>query len=204
LIVVLGNPGDGVNAGKRRGIVEVAELLAERCRVPTLALRVKVDRQLVLVAWQNGKEIMRYCSDPSREPQADRDVLDDPLGAEDAPELLRLFGSTSAGDAKAEEKFEELLDEGIDPDSVSESERLSEVLKVLGLPTWVVATGSLPKRLSIGPAISDMTRLRVGRTGLPGILENVAVGRLRKKWTPAPVITDPPSADMSGFDPLFM
>jgi hypothetical protein len=199
-IVVIGHPGAAVVASKRRGIVEVASVVAARTMTPVLAIQVKEDRQLALVAWEDGEENARYCSDPSREPDADDDVLDSPVGAEGAAVLARVCGK----DEKAADELEELLDEGIDPDSTSESERLRTVMRLLDLPSWLVAIGSLPRRLSIGPTKASMTRLRAGRTGLLSVALNDPVRRVREKWSPPPIIDDPPSMDMSGFDPLFM
>src|SRR6188768_3388428 len=67
-IVVLGDPGDGVVADGRRGVIEVGAVLAQRMSSPVLAVRVRRDRQLAMVAWLAGDEVGRYCSDPSREP----------------------------------------------------------------------------------------------------------------------------------------
>ena len=65
-VVVLGDPGDRVVADGRRDIIQVGGLLAERVPGPVLAVRVRRDRQLALVAWKAGEEVARYCSDPSR------------------------------------------------------------------------------------------------------------------------------------------
>ena len=64
-VVLLGNPGAGVVAGGRRGIVEVGEMLAGETAGPVLAVRVRRDRQLGLVAWVDGVEIIRYDSNPT-------------------------------------------------------------------------------------------------------------------------------------------
>ena len=118
-LVVLGDPGDGVVADERRGIIEVGALLAEQLRGPVLAVRVRHDRQLALVAWRAAEEVARYCSDPSREPDADREVLSEPVGAEYAGAFAQLWNRPDAA-----EPLSELLEEELDPDSVYESERL--------------------------------------------------------------------------------
>ena len=71
-----------------------APLLAERGAGAVLAVRVRRDRQLGIVAWRAGEEVGRYCSDPSREPGADKEVLDQPIGAELAQSLAELWGSS--------------------------------------------------------------------------------------------------------------
>ena len=43
-------------------------------------------------------EVARYDSDPSREPDADREVISEPVGAEQAPAIAELFGREEAAD----------------------------------------------------------------------------------------------------------
>lgn len=188
VIVVVGDPGDGVVADDRRGIIEAAGQLAAVIRGPVLAVRVRGDRQLSLVAWSSAEEVVRYCSDPSREPGADPEVLTDPIGAEGAGVLADLWHRPDA-----EEKLGELLEEELDPDSVNESERLGIVLRLLGLPTWIVSAGALPRAMPRGPAVSELTRLRAGATGIAGRSRDAALGPLRKRQQPPPVIEDPPT-----------
>lgn len=186
-IVVLGDPGDGVVADERRGVIEVAALLAQRVPGPVLSARVRHDRQLGLVAWRAGEEVARYCSDPSREPGADEDVVGEPIGAEYAATFAELWDGMDAA-----EKLTELLEDELDPDSVFESERLRQVLRMLGLPAWIIAAGELPRRLPTGPRPSELTRLRAGRSGAGGRMVGTFVGRLRRRQHPPPVIADPP------------
>ncbi len=178
--------GGAVAAG-RRGVTGLAAVLAERFEEPVLAVRVLVDRQLVLGAWVAGEELGLYVSDPSREPGADPDTLGDPLGAEYA----EVFAAVTERPDAAEE-LGELLAEELDPDSVIESERLSRVLRLLGLPTWLVAAASLPKDIPTGPRGRDLTRLSAGRTGVGGRLAGRAAEVLRKHRRPPPVVTDAP------------
>jgi hypothetical protein len=167
---------EGTTAAGRRGVVGVAETLAE-ASTATVALRVLDDRQLVLVAWQSGREVMRYVSDPSREPRADDDVLPDPFGTEGAAALAEACGRPEVGEALAE-----LLAESLDPDEEIESERLSRVLHLLGLPAWLVSAWRLPREVWSGPRRRDLLRLRA-----------VSLGR---RWRPPPpVLDDPPHGD---------
>ena len=83
-IVAIARPGGGVVATGRRGVLEVGQALAEQLATTVLAVRVLVDRQLVIGAWTSGEELGRYSSDPSSEPGADEAVLSDPLGEEHA------------------------------------------------------------------------------------------------------------------------
>ena len=193
-IVVLGQPGDGVVASGSRGVIEVgAALAATADRV--LVIRVRADRQLSIVAWRGGDEVGRYCSDPSLEPGFDDDVMSDPLGAEDAAEFAALCGSD-----EVVEKLGELLEEELDTESVFESERAIAVLRLLGLPTWIVAAGGLPRSIPTGPSVSALTRLRAGKGGTRGFLRNRVVKAVRRRRKAPPVIADPPRSNMSGYE----
>lgn len=194
-LVALGDPGDGVVADEHRGIIEVAGLLAERVSGPVLAVRVREDRQLALVAWRRGEEVARYCSDPSREPDADKEVLDEPVGAEYAGAFAELWDRPDAAQA-----LSELLEEELDPDSVYESERLGRTLRLLGLPAWIVAAGALPRAMPRGPSVAELTRLRAGLTGVAGRSRDAILRPVRRRQIPPPVIDDPPSGGM-GLEP---
>lgn len=198
-IVVLGDPGDGVVAIGRRGIVEVGAALAATLTVAAIAMRVRRDRQLGIVAWQGSGELGRYCSDPSQEPQSDDDVISEPVGAESAVDFAELCGR-----AEVAEKLIEVLDEELDSDSVFESERLIAVLRMLELPSWLVASAALPRDIPTGPRADELTRLRDGRPGVAGVARNAFVRRVRRRRSPPPVIADPPRSGMSGYDPWLM
>ena len=193
LVVVLGDPGDGVVADGRRGIIEVAGVLAASVRGPVLAVRVRNDRQLALVAWRGGDEVARYCSDPSQEPEADKDVLAEPFGAENADTFAVLWHRPDA----AEELFE-LLEEELDPDSVFESERLGRVLRLLGMPDWIVAAGALPRAMPRGPDASQLSRMRAGAMGVAGRSRDALLRPVRRRQHPPPVIADPPTGGGMG------
>jgi hypothetical protein len=193
-IVVLGDPGDGVVAAGKRGIVEVAALLAGRLGSPGVAVRVTRDRQLALVAWRGTEEIGRYCSDPSREPGADKEILSEPYGAQHAEGFAELLDRPDAG-----EELADVLDEELDIESVFESERLARVLDLLWLPRWLVAAGSLPHDIPTGPRAADLIRLRGGAAGMAGRARGVAIHPLRRRADPPPILADPPRS--AGFDP---
>ena len=194
-LVVIGDPGAGVVAAGRRGILEVGALMAASCAA-ALVIRVRRDRQLAIVAWRDGEEIGRYCSDPSQEPGAGDDVMSDPIGEDHAEDFAALFGH-----ADAAEDLAEVLGEGLDSDSVFESERLFRVLLMLELPNWIVAAAALPRDIPTGPRARQLTRLRAGATGVAGVIRNAAVRRARRRRTPPPVIADRPRSAMTGLGP---
>lgn len=194
-IVLIGEPGDGVVADERRGVVEVGALLATRVADAVLAVRVREDRQLGLVAWVGGEELARYCSDPSVEPGADKEVLTEPVGVEAAEALAELRSRPEVA-----EELTELLAEEIDPDSVSESERLGCVLRLLDLPTWIVAAGELPRTMPRGPKVSDLVHLRAGATGIAGRSRDAVVRPLRRRQDAPPLIDDPPTGGGMGYE----
>jgi hypothetical protein len=100
----------------------------------------------------------------------------------------------------AAEELAELLEDELDPDSVYESERLGRVLRMLGLPAWLVAAGELPRPMPTGPRPSELTRLRVGRTGSAGRMLASLVGPVRRRQTAPPVTPDPPKGNDMGFE----
>lgn len=193
-IVVVGDPGAGVVASRRRGVVEVGAALAERAGTAVLALRVHTDRQLALVAWRAGEEVARYSSDPSMGLDDD-EVLSEPVGAEHSETFAALWDRDEAA-----EELGELLADELDTDSTYESERLKAVLQLLRLPTWVVSAGELPRPVPTGPPKREFLRLRVGRAGFAGRARNLFVRRLRRRWSPPPIIDDPPRAGGGGLE----
>jgi hypothetical protein len=191
--------GDGTVAAGRRGVVGVGEWLAQRLGAPVLAFRVADDRQLVIVAWTDGDEVGRYVSDPSHGFPASDGVLSEPLGIEHAGAFAALCGRPDSADDLAE-----TLAEDLDPDSVIESERLSTVLRLLGLPHWLVAAGSLPRDPPTGPRARDLTRLGAGVPGVLGRVRGRAVNVVRRRRPPPPVVTDPPRGRGGDIDPWLL
>jgi hypothetical protein len=189
--------GAGVVASDQRGVIEVGGLLAKRVDAPLFAVQIRRDRQLAIVAWRAGDEVGRYCSDPSQDPGADDEVLSAPVGAGCAFAFADLAGRTEVVD-----DLVETLEDELDPDSVYESERLRQVLRLLGLPDWIVAANALPRDIPTGPRARELTHLRAGVAGARGILRDVFIRSLRRRRMPPPVIADPPrSAGMSGLEP---
>jgi len=197
--IVVPASGAGTVAAGRQGVFGVAGWLATRMIGPVLALRVVLDRQLALVVWADGEETGRYASDPSKEPAADDDLLDEPVGAEAAYAIAAACDRPDAAD-----DLLDLLSEQLDPDSMIESERLGHLLRLLGLPTWLVAAAHLPRRIPTGPSRTDLTRLGVGLPGLRGQLAHRLVDVVRRHRPPPPVLSDPPRKTSSGVDPWLL
>jgi hypothetical protein len=191
--------GEGTVAAARRGVVGVGEFLADRLAAPVLAVRVVDDRQLLIVAWTDGDEIGRYVSDPSHGTPDSDGVLSEPLGVEYADAFAAACGRPEAADDLAEALAEEL-----DPDSMIESERLATVLRLLGLPPWLVAASSLPRDPPTGPRARDLTRLGAGVAGLAGHVVGRAANVVRKRRKPPPAIVDPPRGRGGDIDPWLL
>jgi hypothetical protein len=185
-VVAVAAHGNGTMAAGRRGVLGVGEWLAQRLAVTVVAARVVDDRQLLLAMWADGDEVGRYVSDPSYGLDQD-DILSDPLGVEFADAF-----AAAAGQPDAAEDLAELLGEELDPDSVFESERLAGVLRLLGLPSWLVAARSLPRSIPGGPAAREMTRLGAGAPGFRGRVLGRAVQIVRARRRPPPAVVDPP------------
>ena len=190
--------GDGTVAAGRRGVAGVGEWLAERFGATVVALRVVRDRALLVVVWADGEEVGRYLSDPSYGLGPSDDTLPDAYGVEHAAAF-----AVACDHPESAEDLEELLGEELDPDSVFESERLAGVLRLLGLPRWLVAAPSLPRDVPTGPQRSEVTRLGAGLPGVLGWLSGRAVNVVRKRRPPPPAVTDAPRGS-SGMDPWLM
>ncbi|WP_400994605.1 hypothetical protein [Agromyces sp. GXQ0307] len=198
-LVAIAVPGDGTITSGRRGVLDAAAALAEALAATVFAFRVRLDRQLVIAAWSADEELGRYSSDPSREPGADEEVLDDPFGAEYAAAF-----ATAAGRPDSSEELGEVLAETLDSDSVFESERLSRVLDLLGMPGWIVASASLPGEIPTGPDVRGFVRMGAGSTGAAGALRGWMTARVRRRTPPPPALPDPPRADDPGIDPWLL
>jgi hypothetical protein len=193
-VLAVATPAAGSVATGRRGVLGVGEWLAQRLGATVVAVRVVEDRQLLLAMWADGDELGRYVSDPSYGLDRD-DVLSDPLGVEHAEAFAAAVGRPQVTDELAE-----LLAEDFDPDSVIESERLAGVLRLLGLPGWLVAAASLPRDMPGGPPVRDLTRLGAGLPGLRGRVLGRLAQTARRRRQPPPAVPDPPRAD-PGIDP---
>jgi hypothetical protein len=178
-LVVVPEAGAGAVASGRRGVVDLAAHLAAHLGAVVVALRVVSDRQLLVVAFDGADEVGRYVSDPSVGRPAEDDTLPDPVGVEHAEAFAAVCGVPDAADDLAE-----LLAEELDPESVIESERLAGVLRLLGLPGWVVAASSLPRDVPAGPRADALTRLGAGTDGIAGRLRGRAVEVVRRRRTP--------------------
>jgi hypothetical protein len=185
-LVAVAASGDATVAAGRRGVAGVGEWLAHRLAATVLAIRVVADRQLLMALWVDRDEVGRYLSDPSQELGAD-DALPEPLGVEHGAAF-----AAACAHPEAAEDLAELLAEQLDVESVIESERLGGVLRLLGLPTWLVAASSLPRDVPTGPRARDMTRLGAGVPGLRGRVRGWAVDLIRRRRRPPPAVTDAP------------
>jgi hypothetical protein len=194
-VITVAASGAGTVAAGRRGVVGVGEWLATRLGGPVLAIRVVADRQLLLALWTDREEVGRYISDPSY--GRDDDTLPEALGTEHGAAFAAACGHPDAGDDLAD-----LLAEELDPDSVIESERLGGVLRLLGLPSWLVAVSSLPRDVPTGPRAAELTRLGAGATGLRGRLRGRVAEVVRRRRPPPPAFTDAPRG--GGIDPSLL
>jgi hypothetical protein len=186
-LVAVPGSGDGTVAAGRRGVLGLGEWLADRLAATVLAVRVVHDRQLLVALWEDGDQVGRYVSDPSYGLPDDDDTLPDPLGVEHAAAFAAACVRPQVADDLAD-----LLAEELDPDNVIESERLARILRLLGLPRWLVAVASLPRDIPTGPRARDLTRLGAGVPGWRGRVYGRVVGVVRRRRPPPPAVTDAP------------
>jgi len=197
-VVAVSARAAGPVALRRRDVIAVGAALAAELGVPVLVVRVLRDRQLVLIGWRDGEEIGRYVSDPSFDHEDRTDMLTEPVGVEYAGVLADLCGHP-----ETQEDLIELLIAELDAESFIESERLSAVLKLLQLPTWVVSAAALPRELSTGPRRADLTRLGAGAQGVRGVIRRWGSSPIRRRRRQSPVIPDPPRQSMD-IDPWLL
>jgi hypothetical protein len=136
--------------------------VARRFDAVTLAAAVQRDKVLRLAMWNGPRELGRYLSNPAYGVPEDDEVWPEPEGAEHAGAFAAACGRSDYA-----EELAELLGEMLDEESQIESERLSIVLRLLGLPRWLVAANSLPRDVPAGPNAQEFVRLFRGGTGLP-------------------------------------
>lgn len=171
VVTVAANPLARVAGGRRR-TADLARDAAAALETRTLAIDVDRDERLWLAAYDDDAQLARFDSDPDDDEPGEivLDELGEPVMAESAfvdsdavaAGLLALTGATDADD-----DLPDLLDEELG-ESTSESERLLSLLRLLGLPTWIVSSDSLPRDVPGGPRRGTVTRLGAGREGVGG------------------------------------
>lgn len=174
VLSIAGNPLAKV-AGKKRRINDVAHDLATTLGVVTLAAEVVKDSRLRLWAFDGDEVLPAYDSDPpDDEDEPGGITLDDfgnPVmsggGGFVDHEMVAVSLLSAFGAEDEEGTLGDLLDDDLGEDT-SESERLTSILRVLGLPTWIVSSDSLPRRVPGGPDKDAVLRLGAGKPGVQG------------------------------------
>jgi hypothetical protein len=198
-LVAVAAKGDVAIAAGRRDVIGVGAWLAERLAATVFAFRVLADRQLLIGGWSAGQELGRYLSDPSHGRPDGEHILSEPLGVEAAAAF-----SAACDRPQVADELSDLLSEELDPDSVVESERLATVLRLLGLPQWLVSASSLPRDIPAGPQARNFIRLGAGADGIAGRVRGWAAGTVRKWRRPPAAITDAPRGSPPDIDPWLL
>jgi hypothetical protein len=165
----------GAVAGNKMTGPEVARAVSADDGGTAFCAIVLGDALLQLQAYTAGDVLLTYYSDPTVLDPTNDELMSDPMGADDAPALARAVGKPDVGD-----ELEELLAEPLS-ESENESERLTQVLRLLGAPTWIVAADALPKDVPSGPRAKEFTRLGAGKEGVQGRIDDALRGIVRKK-----------------------
>lgn len=177
VLAIAGNPLGKVARGKRR-IADVARDLATTLETVTLAVEVDKDARLRMWGFDGVDELPGYDSNPP-DPDAhggglQLDDFGNPVMTsvfvdnEDVARALAVtFPSGSSSEDERADELAEMLDDDLGEDT-SESERLTGILRILGLPTWIVSSDSLPRRVPGGPDKDQVTRLGAGKPGVQG------------------------------------
>lgn len=171
VLAVAGNPLGKV-ARKKRRINDVGRDLATTLETVTLSVEVDKDARLRLWAFDGVDALPPYDSAPpdlDGEGGMELDDFGNPVmtgvfidNEAVAQALLATFRIEDDDDVLAD-----LLDDDLGEDT-SESERLTGILRILELPTWIVSSDSLPRRVPGGPDKAQVTRLGAGKPGVQG------------------------------------
>jgi hypothetical protein len=167
----------GAVTAKGHDITALGAHLARATGGPAVAAHVRQDRLLTFTAWHGDAEIGRYLSNPAFGADEDDDFVDpEPEGVEYADAIATAFGR-----ADEQEELAEILGEILDEEEQTESERLWSVLRLLGVPSWLVASAALPKDVLGGPLKADVVLLFRGRTGRLARVAAWLTGRQRRR-----------------------
>jgi hypothetical protein len=219
-VLAVARSSTGPVAGEGRPVEVLTAEVAEALATVAFAVRVLRDEVLHLSGWHATEHLGDYVSDPSIESPAGTqdddvaglagqgdlegygklegygglegfsmlDAFPEPQGAWHAPAF-----ATACGRPDAAEELGELLGETLDHDSVFESERLGQALRLLGLPDWLVSAPSLPGDVPGGPARTELVQLGAGRIGLAGLLSGLFTGVARRRRPRAGRVSVDPS-----------
>lgn len=174
VVAIPGRP-HGAVAGAKMTAADVAQQVSGTTAAGALAATVDNDKLLTLWAYNAGEDAGEYVSDPQVARPGDDEAGFEPEGSENAP-----FMATACGVPDLAEALEELLAEELG-ESMNESERLTAIVRLLGLPDWIVAASSLPKDVPGGPRAKEFTKLGAGKEGVAGAVSGAVKGIVRKK-----------------------
>jgi hypothetical protein len=158
---------------------KLAAELAVQSDDAVLLVTVRRDRLLGLVLWNGRDELGRYLSDPNFGSTSMLDFDEfgfGPQGVEYAESFAEVCGRPEAA-----EELGETLGNVLDEEKEIESERLGAVLRLLGLPRWLVAARSLPRDVPTGPPAGDFTFLGHGHGGTTGRLYRYLTRMFRRR-----------------------
>lgn len=186
-VLVVAEQATGVVAGGGTALTTLGVEVAQALGTVVIAARVDRDRVLRLDGWDardddghdDPEPLGSYLSDPTVQAPDDEDLWPEPVGAEFAPRYAEACGVPDAAD-----EVTEVLAEELDAESVLESERLDSVLRLLGLPRWLISATSLPRDVPAGPRRSELAWLGAGREGVPGRVVGAVSRVLRKRRRP--------------------
>ena len=134
------------------------------------------DRLLTFTAWHGDAELGRIPATAFGADEDDDFVDPEPEGVEYAEAIATAFGRPDG-----HEQLAEILGKILDEEEQTESERLWSVLRLLGVPSWLVASAALPKDVLGGPLKPDVLLLFRGRTGRLARVAAWLTGRQRRR-----------------------
>jgi hypothetical protein len=181
VVLVAARPEGPIAAG-RTAVEDLARSLAAALPALVLAVTVREDRLLRILVADGDDERGTYVSNPAfgLPPEQAQEVWPDPQGID----VIARLGTDLGCGEEVVEMLLELVSEPLDEESQIESERLSMLLRTLGLPRWLVAADVLPDDVPGGPSADEVTRFTAGHVGGSGLLKGFARDRLRRLRKP--------------------
>lgn len=174
-VVAVPTRSHGAVARNRMRLPDVARSLADATQGPVIAALVDNDEVLWLWAFDADTDLGSYLSAPSTAFPDDDEAGIEPEGSEVGGVLAAAVGRPEVAEALEEALAEELTED------VNESERLTAVCRLLGLPEWLVSSTALPKDVGGGPRAAELTKLGAGRKGVRGSVDGAVRGMVRKR-----------------------
>ena len=175
-IVAIGDPGDGTVAADRRGVLEVAAVLADRLGTTAFAVRCAGTASSCSPRGTDPRNsagtraTRRTSRAPTSRCSANRTAPTMPTPSRSRPDARR--GRGTRGRARRGARSRQRV----------RIRTPARVLGLLGMPRWLVASASLPRDIPTGPGARRWSGSGAGEPGAMGRLRGRAAPRRGVGW----------------------